>query len=117
MPSRACYRATHDTVGFARKRRLDVFGSWSVPNAPQTTGAYTTSNEVRDFSTNGSVFHPAGGRQAFAVSPDGSRIAFTTIGEGGLYCLWIRLLTSLDAQDAPAARGAPTLFWSPPFPL
>jgi len=61
----------------------------------------------------GSVFQPAGGRQAFAVSPDGSRLAFTTIGEDGLYRLWIRPLTSLDAQEAPAARGAQTLFWSP----
>src|SRR5581483_7908494 len=62
---------------------------------------------------NGSVFQPAGVRQAFAVSPDGSRLAFTTIGEDGLYRLWIRPLTSLDAQEAPAARGAQTLFWSP----
>jgi len=62
---------------------------------------------------NGSVFQPAGGRQAFAVSPEGSRLAFTTIGEDGLYRLWIRPLTSLDAQEAPAARGAQTLFWSP----
>ena len=62
---------------------------------------------------NGAVFQPAGGRQAFAVSPDGSRLAFTTIGEDGLYRLWIRPLTSLDAQEAPAARGAQTLFWSP----
>ncbi|MBV9744024.1 MAG: PD40 domain-containing protein [Acidobacteriia bacterium] len=62
---------------------------------------------------NGSVFQPAGERQVFAVSPDGSRLAFTTIGEDGLYRLWIRPLTSLDAQEAPAARGAQTLFWSP----
>ena len=62
---------------------------------------------------NGSIFQPAGERQAFAVSPDGSRLAFTTIGEDGLYRLWIRPLTSLDAQEAPAARGAQTLFWSP----
>jgi DNA-binding winged helix-turn-helix (wHTH) protein/Tol biopolymer transport system component len=64
-------------------------------------------------SPNGTVFQPAGERQAFAVSPDGSRLAFTTIGEDGQYRLWIRPLTSLDAEEAPAARGAQTLFWSP----
>jgi len=62
---------------------------------------------------NGVVFQPAGERQAFAVSPDGSRLAFTTIGNDGVYRLWIRPLNSLDAQEAPAARGAQTLFWSP----
>ena len=65
------------------------------------------------FPPNGTVFQPAGERQAFAVSPDGSRLAFTTIGEDGLSRLWIRPLTSLDAQEAPAARSAQTLFWSP----
>jgi Tol biopolymer transport system component/DNA-binding winged helix-turn-helix (wHTH) protein len=62
---------------------------------------------------NGSVIQPAGERQTFAVSPDGSRVAFTTIGEDGLNRLWIRPLTSLEAQEAPSARGAQTLFWSP----
>ena len=62
---------------------------------------------------NGSVFQYAGERQTFAVSPDGSRLAFATIGDDGLSRLWIRPLTSLDAQEAPAARGAQTLFWSP----
>jgi Tol biopolymer transport system component/DNA-binding winged helix-turn-helix (wHTH) protein len=62
---------------------------------------------------NGTVFQPAGERQAFAVSPDGSRLAFTTIGEDGLSRLWLRPLNDLDAQEVPAARGAQTLFWSP----
>ncbi len=62
---------------------------------------------------NGSVFQPAGERQVFAVSPDGSRLAFTTIGDDGQQRLWIRPLSSLDAREAPAARGAQTVFWSP----
>ena len=62
----------------------------------------------RDFA-----FQPAGVRQAFAVSPDGSRLAFTAMGEDGQYRLWIRDLVSLEPREVPAARGAHTVFWSP----
>jgi len=61
----------------------------------------------------GSVFQHAGERQTFAVSPDGSRLAFATIGDDGLSRTWIRPLNNLDSQEAPAARGAQTVFWSP----
>jgi DNA-binding winged helix-turn-helix (wHTH) protein len=61
----------------------------------------------------GFAFQPAGVRQAFAISPDGSRLAFTATGNDGQFRLWIRDLASLEAREVPAARGAHTVFWSP----
>ena len=61
----------------------------------------------------GFAFQPAGVRQAFAISPDGSRLAFTAMGEDGQYRLWIRDLMSLEPREVRAARGAHTTFWSP----
>ena len=61
----------------------------------------------------GFAFQPAGVRQAFAISPDGSRLAFTAMGEDGQHRLWIRDLMSLEPREVRGARGAHTIFWSP----
>lgn len=61
----------------------------------------------------GFAFVPAGIRQSFAISPDGSRLAFTAMGEDGQFRLWIRDLMSLEPREVQAARGAYTTFWSP----
>lgn len=61
----------------------------------------------------GFAFQPAGVRQAFAISPDGSHLAFTAMGDDGQYRLWIRDLANLEPREVAAARGAYTVFWSP----
>jgi Tol biopolymer transport system component len=61
----------------------------------------------------GEVVEPAVGRRGMAVSPDGKRIAFTTMGADGLFTLWVRDLSGLDSRPVPAGRGAHTLFWGP----
>jgi Tol biopolymer transport system component len=43
------------------------------------------------------------------VSPDGSKLAFTTLGAG----IWIRDLESLEARLLPGTEGAIAPFWSP----
>jgi dipeptidyl aminopeptidase/acylaminoacyl peptidase/predicted Ser/Thr protein kinase len=48
----------------------------------------------------------------FAVSPDGTMLAFTAPVEGRTY-LWIRRFDSLDARMMPGTDGAYTPFWSP----
>jgi eukaryotic-like serine/threonine-protein kinase len=45
------------------------------------------------------------------VSPDGSRLAFTTSGEDG--GIWIRDLQSVAARLLPGTAGALSPFWSP----
>ncbi|MBV9745222.1 MAG: PD40 domain-containing protein, partial [Acidobacteriia bacterium] len=45
------------------------------------------------------------------VSPDGSKLAFTTAGEKG--GIWIRDLESLGSRLLPDTAGAIAPFWSP----
>src|SRR5437879_2980864 len=47
-----------------------------------------------------------------AVSPDGRRLAFTTIRSGKSQ-LWVRPLDSLTAQPLAGTDGASYPFWSP----
>ena len=48
----------------------------------------------------------------FAVSPDGSMLAFTSPVGGRTY-LWVRRFDSLDARMLSGTEGAYTPFWSP----
>jgi Tol biopolymer transport system component len=48
-----------------------------------------------------------------AVSPDGSRIAFTAGGPDGKRLLWVRPLDSLTAQPLAGSDSATAPFWSP----
>jgi eukaryotic-like serine/threonine-protein kinase len=55
---------------------------------------------------------------AFAVSPDGSHLAFTATGSDGIPRLWVRALDSLEAYQLPGtesnlAGGHPPFCWSP----
>jgi eukaryotic-like serine/threonine-protein kinase len=49
----------------------------------------------------------------FSISPDGRRLAFTTIDVAGLRSLWIRAVDGLAAQRIESADGARCPFWSP----
>ncbi|MBI4474810.1 MAG: serine/threonine-protein kinase, partial [Acidobacteria bacterium] len=50
---------------------------------------------------------------ALAVSPDGSRIAFTAEDSSAKSRLWVRRLDSVTAQPLPGTDGASYPFWSP----
>jgi len=54
-----------------------------------------------------------GSFSAFAVSPDGLRLAFIAPGGGGQNMLWVRPLDALTAQPMPGTEGAGQPFWSP----
>jgi eukaryotic-like serine/threonine-protein kinase len=60
----------------------------------------------------GSIFAPPIGRQEFAISPDGARLAFTATGPNGT-SVWIRDLASLGMRTVPGTEGAWSVFWSP----
>ncbi|HSA92804.1 MAG TPA: hypothetical protein VLE48_07320, partial [Terriglobales bacterium] len=49
----------------------------------------------------------------FALSPDGSKLAFVAAGPGGAPQLWVRPLDSLSGQPLAGTEGAGYPFWSP----
>lgn len=61
----------------------------------------------------GVAFQPSGARTSFNISPDGSRLAFTTLNDDGELRLWIRALRDLEPVEMQSARGLTTMFWSP----
>lgn len=50
---------------------------------------------------------------SFAVSPDGTRLAFVAFGRDGKDILWVRGLSASDAQPVNGTEGALLPFWSP----
>jgi hypothetical protein len=64
----------------------------------------------------GTQFNIAPGRMFLALSPDGSRLAFTAEpapGSAGPNLLWIRDVSDLGLQSLPGTEGAYSPFWSP----
>jgi serine/threonine protein kinase len=49
----------------------------------------------------------------FAISPDGSRLAFVALGSDGKSALWVRTLSVATAQKFSDTEGATYPFWSP----
>lgn len=49
----------------------------------------------------------------FALSPDGTRLAFVARDKDGAYRLWVRPLAALEASPLAGTDGAYAPFWSP----
>ena len=78
----------------------------SVPPPPPAVVQFTIP------PPSGAIFTPPIARQAFAISPDGTRLAFTATESGGTR-VWIRDLSSLEQHPLGGTEGAWSLFWSP----
>ncbi|MBK5295190.1 MAG: winged helix-turn-helix domain-containing protein [Acidobacteriia bacterium] len=61
----------------------------------------------------GFALEGAASRQSFALSPDGSRLAFTAMDASGTLSVFLRDLSSLEPRPIPDTNGAHTLFWPP----
>ena len=61
----------------------------------------------------GFVFEAGVSRQAFALSPDGTRVAFTAMDATGAFSAFVRDFNSLDPRLVPRSEGVHTLFWAP----
>jgi DNA-binding winged helix-turn-helix (wHTH) protein len=61
----------------------------------------------------GFALEGAASRQAFALSPDGTRLAFTAMDSSGEFSVFLRDLNSLEPRRLPGSDGAHTLFWQP----
>ena len=60
----------------------------------------------------GHYFEPATARQAFELSPDGARIAFSARGRDGNLRIWVRDLSETEPRLVPATTGAYSLAWN-----
>ncbi len=60
----------------------------------------------------GSFFAPPISRQPFAISPDGTKLAFTVADANGTR-VWMRDLSSLELKSITGTEGAWTVFWAP----
>lgn len=52
-------------------------------------------------------------RQTFALSPDGSRLAYTAMDASGVFQTFIRDLDGLESRPLPGSKGSYTIFWAP----
>jgi len=61
----------------------------------------------------GFALEGAASRQSFAVSPDGSRLAFTAMNSSGEFSVFIRSFDSLESRMLAGSQDAHSVFWSP----
>jgi Tol biopolymer transport system component/DNA-binding winged helix-turn-helix (wHTH) protein len=61
----------------------------------------------------GFMLEAAASRQSFALSPDGTHLAFTAMDASGAFSAFVRDLNSLEPRLLPASDGVHTLFWAP----
>ena len=82
-----------------------VFTSHLLLHAPQPTRMVRSSL----LPPQNSAFLPYN----FAISPDGSRLAFVALDPNGKTGLWVRTLSTPGAQQLTGTDGAAFPFWSP----
>jgi serine/threonine protein kinase len=82
-----------------------AFGVSYILRAPKPTQMVRSSV----LPPSGSSFEPFN----FAVSPDGTRLAFIALGPDGQDTLWVRSLAASGAQQLSGTTGANFPFWSP----
>ena len=99
---------------FAAACVLSFFFGWLVHSRPAVldgSGGHQVLRPVRS-----SVLPPSNWsfeHSSFSVSPDGTRLAFVAVGPDGNDKLWIRTLSSSNAQQINGTDGAWLPFWSP----
>ncbi len=60
-----------------------------------------------------SSFYWSRERDSFAVSPDGSQLAYVALNSKGERRLWVRRIADFDARPLETTDGAESVFWSP----
>ena len=91
---------------------LGVMVTWWVIGMLRPKAAVTRPVQFVIASPAGAFFSPPISRQSFAISPDGTRLAFTVADTNGTR-VWIRDLSSLELRQVAGTDGAWTVFWSP----
>lgn len=65
------------------------------------------------FPPPGYELEPASSRQAFALSPDGTRLAFAGVDVAGAAHILLRDFDTLEPRVMPDSAGSHTMFWTP----
>jgi DNA-binding winged helix-turn-helix (wHTH) protein len=91
-----------------------IFGIWGVVTVARnrTVAAARPVLEFTIAQPTGAIFVPPISRQSFAISPDGTRLAFTATDSEHGTGVWIRDLAALDSWYVPGTEGAWAVFWS-----
>ena len=61
----------------------------------------------------GFVLEAGVSRQSFALSPDGTHLAFTAMDTSGAFSAFVRDFNSFESRLLPGSEGVHTLFWAP----
>jgi len=87
-------------------------GGYMAIHRPQTnTLAPTLRSSI--FPPAGYALEAASSRQTFALSPEGTRLAFSAMDASGLFQTFIRDLDAVESRPLPNSIGSYTIFWAP----
>jgi hypothetical protein len=87
-------------------------GYWMASRAKEQ-GQASKPTTVAVPAPKGFAFEGAASRQSFALSPDGSRLAFTAMDSSGSFRVFVRDLNAPDSRSIPESEGAHSVFWHP----
>jgi len=76
-------------------------------NSNQSTVRFSIS------TPDGYAMEPGSSRQTFALSPDGTKLAFSAMNASGAFEAFIRNLDSLEVRPLPNSVGSYHVFWAP----
>ena len=101
-------------TGFALACLLSLVLGWMAQRTIGTRGGAEGQNSAS--TVRASILPPQNWtfeHSSFAVSPDGARLAFVAFGPDGKDRLWVRALSSPEAQPVNGTDGALLPFWAP----
>ena len=86
-------------------------GYLAINRPPVDSDARTTRSSISP--PNGYALEAGSSRQTFALSPDGTLLAFSAMDASGAFQTFIRDLDALESRPLANSIGSYTLFWAP----
>jgi Tol biopolymer transport system component/DNA-binding winged helix-turn-helix (wHTH) protein len=92
---------------------VTVSGGYWLDKRPTTPLEAAQAVKFAVLPPPGFALEGAASRQAFALSPDGARMAFTAMDSSGAFSVFLRDFSSLEPRVVPGSDDAHTVFWPP----
>ncbi len=99
-------------LGVAGLLAVIALGAWAVAVSKRPSAARETMRFLLA-PTAGTSFYWSRERDAFALSPDGSQLAYVAATAQAERRVWLRKIAELEARPLPTTEGAESVFWSP----